>query len=125
MSAKAALSLSSIPGADDITRVVLENGIVVLARENPNSLSVNLRCYLHAGSLLDPDDKLGLADFVADGLMRGTARREFQAIYDALESGGANFGFSSGTHTVGFGGKSLAEALPLLLAGFDESLRDT
>ena len=123
MSAKAALSLSSIPGADDITRVVLENGIVVLARENPNSLSVNLRGYLHAGSLLDPDDKLGLADFVADGLMRGTARREFQAIYDALESVGANFGFSSGTHTASFGGKSLAEDLPLLLDILNEGLR--
>ena len=123
MSAKAALSLSSIPGADDITRVVLENGIVVLARENPNSLSVNLRGYLPAGSLLDPDDKLGLADFVADGLLRGTARREFQAIYDALESVGANFGFSSGTHTASFGGKSLAEDLPLLLDILNEGLR--
>lgn len=123
MSAKAALSLSSIPGADDITRVTLQNGIVVLVRENPNSLSVTLRGYLPAGSLLDPDDKLGLADFVADGLLRGTAKREFQAIYDALESIGANFGFSSGTHTVGFGGKSLAEDLPLLLDILNEGLR--
>ena len=123
MSVSAALSLSSIPGADDITRVVLNNGIVVLVRENPNSLSVSLRGYLLAGSLLDPDAKLGLADFVADGLMRGTAKREFQAIYDALESVGANFGFSSGTHTTSFGGKSLAEDLPLLLDIFNEGLR--
>lgn len=123
MSAPAALSLSSIPGADDITRVVLKNGIVVLARQNLNSLSVTLRGYLPAGSLLDPDDKLGLADFVADGLMRGTAKREFQAIYDALESVGANFGFSSGTHTAGFGGKSLADDLPLLLDILNEGLR--
>src|SRR3990172_704058 len=123
MSAKTALSLSSIPGADDITRVVLENGIVVLARAYPNSLSVNLRGYLPAGSLLDPDDKLGLADFVADGLMRGTAKRDFQAIYEALESVGASFGFSSGTHTASFGGKSLVEDLPLLLDILNEGLR--
>lgn len=123
MTANAALSLSSIPGADDVTRVVLKNGIVVLARENSNSLSVTLRGYLHAGSLLDPEDKLGLADFVADGLMRGTAKREFQAIYDAMESVGASFGFSSGTHTAGFGGKSLAEDLPLLLDLLNEGLR--
>lgn len=118
-----ALSLSSIPGADDITRVVLKNGIVVLARENPNSLAVSLRGYLPAGSLFDPDAKLGLADFTADALMRGTAKREFQAIYESLESVGASFGFNSGTHTTGFGGKSLAEDLPLLLDLLNEGLR--
>jgi zinc protease len=108
-------SLSSIPGADDITRVVLSNGIVVLARENPNSQAVTLRGYLPAGSLFDEDEKLGLADFTASALMRGTVKREFQAIYDSLESIGASLGFDSGTHTMGFGGRSLAEDLGLLL----------
>jgi zinc protease len=106
---------SSIPGADDITRVELANGIVVLARENPNSKAVTFRGVLPAGGLFDPDEKLGLADFTASTLMRGTAKREFQAIYDSLESTGASFGFNSGTHTTGFGGRSLAEDLPLLL----------
>lgn len=120
---KQKLPLSSIPGADDITRVELANGIVVLARENPNSQAVTLRGYLMAGSLFDPEEKLGLADFVASALMRGTAKREFQAIYDSLESVGASFGFSGGTHTAGFGGRSLAEDLPLLLDLLNEGLR--
>ncbi len=106
---------SAIPGADDITRVELANGIVVLARENPNSKAVTLRGSLLAGGLLDPDDKLGLADFTASMLMRGTAARDFQTIYDSLESIGASFGFNSGTHTTGFGGRSLAEDFGLLL----------
>jgi zinc protease len=106
---------SSIPGADDITRVVLDNGIVVLARENPNSKAVTFRGILQAGGIFDPDEKLGLADFTASTLMRGTAKREFQAIYDSLESIGASFGLNSGTHTAGFGGRSLAEDLPLIL----------
>lgn len=109
------MPLSSIPGADDITRVELANGIVVLARENPNSKAVTLRGSLLAGGLLDPDDKLGLADFTASMLMRGTAQRDFQTIYDSLESIGASFGFNSGTHTTGFGGRSLAEDFGLLL----------
>lgn len=120
---KQKLPVASIPGADDITRVELANGIVVLARENPNSQAVTLRGYLIAGSLFDPDEKLGLADFVASALMRGTAKREFQAIYDSLESVGASFGFSGGTHTAGFGGRSLAEDLPLLLDLLNEGLR--
>ncbi|UYN90672.1 MAG: insulinase family protein [Anaerolineales bacterium] len=106
---------SAIPGADDITRVELANGIVVLARENPNSKAVTLRGSLLAGGLLDPDDKLGLADFTASMLMRGSAARDFQSIYDSLESIGASFGFNSGTHTTGFGGRSLAEDFGLLL----------
>ncbi|MEX1071888.1 MAG: pitrilysin family protein, partial [Anaerolineales bacterium] len=114
---------SAIPGSDDITRVELANGIVVLARENPNTFSVTLRGYLPAGSLFEPDEKLGLAEFVASALMRGTAKREFQAIYDSLESVGASFGFSGGTHTTGFGGRALAEDLPLLLDLLNEGLR--
>ncbi|MCW5875328.1 MAG: insulinase family protein [Anaerolineales bacterium] len=119
----AARKSSSIPGSDDITRVELANGIVVLARHNPNSLAVTLRGYLQAGSLFDPDDKLGLADFTADALMHGTAKRNFQEIYNALESIGASFGFNSGTHTTSFGGKALAEDLPLLLDILNEGLR--
>jgi len=120
---KQKLPLSSIPGADDITRVELSNGMVVMARENPNSQAVTLRGYLIAGSLFDPEEKLGLADFVASALMRGTAKREFRAIYDSLESIGASFGFSGGTHTAGFGGRSLSEDLPLLLDILSEGLR--
>lgn len=113
---------SSIPGADDITRVELANGVVVLARENANSKAVALRAIVSAGGLNDPDDKLGLADFTASMLMRGTARRDFQQIYDSLESIGASFGFNSGTHTTSFGGRSLAEDFGLLLQLARESL---
>lgn len=117
------MDLHSLPGPDDITRVQLPNGIVVLTRPNFNSPSVALTGYLAAGALFDPDEKLGLADFTASALMRGTARREFQGIYDALESAGASLGFDSGTHTTSFGGKALAEDLDLLLELLSESLR--
>lgn len=104
-----------LPGADDITRVELANGIVVLARPNFNSPSVSVSGYLTVGGMLDPDAKLGLADFVASALMRGTKRRSFQQIYDRLESSGASLGITGGTHSTGFGGKALAEDLDLVL----------
>jgi len=105
----------SLPGADDIHRVELSNGITVLSRANFNSPSVVVSGYLHAGGLLDPDEKLGLADFVSSALMRGTRQRDFQKLYDELESVGASFGYNSGTHYTSFGGRSLVEDLPLLL----------
>jgi zinc protease len=49
-------------------------------------------------------------------LMRGTETRTFSQINEALESVGAQLGFHSAVHTVGFGGKALAEDLDLLLA---------
>jgi zinc protease len=113
----------SLPGPDDITRVILPNGITILARTNFNSPSVVIGGYLPCGSLFDPDEKLGLADFTASCLLRGTKKRSFQKIFDALESAGANLSFSAGGHTVGFSGRSLSEDLPLLLKLLAESLR--
>lgn len=113
----------TLPGGDDITRAVLPNGIVVLARPNFNSPSVVVNGYLAAGSLSDPDEQLGLAGFTAEALMRGTQGRSFQEIYDLLETVGASLGISGGTHTTGFSGKALAEDLDLLLGLLAESLR--
>jgi len=113
---------SALPGPDDIYREVLPNGIVVLTRSNFNSPSVVVSGYFDAGTLFDPDEKLGLADFVTSALMRGTKKRTFDKIYNELESVGANLGFSSGVHKSGFNGRSLAEDLPLLLNLLSESL---
>lgn len=114
----------SLPGPDDITRVELSNGITVLTRPNFNSPSVTVSGYITTGSLFDQDKKLGLADFVAEALLRGTAKRDFQGIYQALESAGASLYFNSATHTTGFGGKSLAEDLPLILEILSEAMRE-
>ncbi len=113
----------SLPGPDDIHRAELSNGIVVLSRPNHNSPSVVMAGYVLAGSLFDSDEKLGLSDFTASALMRGTAKRDFQQIYDSLEAVGAGLGFSGGTHTTSFSGRALVEDLPLLLDLTAESLR--
>ncbi len=115
--------VESLPGPEDTTRVELPNGIVVLSRANFNSPSVVLQGYLPAGSLFDPEEKLGLADFTSAALMRGAGQRSFQEIYDALESVGASLGFGGGTHTTGFSGRALAEDLDTLLSLLAEALR--
>jgi zinc protease len=112
----------SFPGKDDITRIVLPNGITILIRANHNSPSVVIGGYIVCGSLFDPDEKLGLAAFTADALLRGSRKRTFQIIFDCLESAGANLSFGAGVHTVGFTGRSLVEDLPLLLDLLADSL---
>ncbi len=113
----------SLPGPADIVRQELDNGIVVLVRSNFNSPSVVIQGALIAGGLSDPPTMLGLAHFSALGLMRGTAERSFQQIYDTLESAGASLGFGGGTHTTSFYGKALSEDLSLLLGLAAEALR--
>lgn len=113
----------SLPGPKDIHREVLPNGIVVLARSNFNSPSVHISGYLPVGSLVESDEKLGLADFVSSALMRGTEKHTFDEIYNQLESVGASLGFDSNVHTISFGGRSLVEDLPLLLGKLSESVR--
>jgi zinc protease len=115
--------MNSIPGPDDITRVELPNGIIVLARPNFNSYSVMIGGYLQVGALFDEDKKLGLSDFTASAVMRGTEQRSFHQLYEDLENVGASLGFSGGTHTTGFNGRALAEDLDLLLGMLAEALR--
>jgi zinc protease len=116
-------TFKSLPGPDDVTRVVMPNGITVLVRANFNSPSVVIGGYLPCGSLFDTDEKLGLADFTSMALLRGTEQRNFQQIFDAMESAGANLSFGVGAHTAGFTGRSLIEDLSLLLGLLRESLR--
>ena len=113
----------SLPGPEDIHRAVLPNGITVLTRSNFNSPSVTVSGYIQAGSLFDPDKKLGLADFVASALMRGTAKHTFDSLYNELESVGASLGFDSGLHATSFHSRALSEDLSLLLHLLSESLR--
>ena len=113
----------SIPGPESITRRELPNGIAVLARENHTSPSVVVRGYLQAGAYDERPEQAGLSAFAADALLRGTATRTFDQIYETLESVGASVGISGGTHTTGFGTKSLAEDLPLALDILADVLR--
>lgn len=115
--------IHALPGAEDIYRRVLSNGIKILARPNFNSAAVTVSGYFTAGALAETAEKLGLADFVASALMRGTTKRTFDQLYNQLESIGASFGYDSGTHTTNFGGRSLVDDLPSLLRLFSETLR--
>ena len=79
------LKINSLPGPDDITRIKLKNGITFLFRPNMNSMATSIGGYVQAGSIYDPQDKLGLADFTTSTLMRGTRTQSFQEIFDSLE----------------------------------------
>ncbi len=115
------LDTRSLPGPETIHRRVLKNGIIALARENFASPSVVLTGRVAGGALVDPLQKTGLADLTASALMRGTAKRDFQAIYESVESIGASLSIGASMHGVSFFGKSLAEDMELVLELLTES----
>ena len=114
---------ASIPNASNIARVLLDNGITILAYENPAVQSVNLMGSIHAGSIYEAAAQSGLASFVAGALMTGAASRDFDAIHSALEDIGADLSFRGHRHKLGFSGKALAEDLPTLVELANDALR--
>jgi zinc protease len=114
----------TLPGPENITRMVLPNGITLLTRSNFNSPSVFAGGYMTAGSMFDPSEKLGLSHFTSICLMRGTQARKFQEIYNILESAGASLGFGASVHNMNFGGRALTEDLPVMLNLAAEALRN-
>lgn len=112
------------PGPQNIHRTVLDNGIVVLVYENFAAQSVVVEGYYWSGALNEGRERAGLADFVAGMLMRGARGRNFDEIYEALESVGASLDFSAGRHLSEFSAAGLAEDLDLLLDLTSDSLCD-
>ncbi len=115
---------ASLPSSDDTLRRILPNGITVLVRENRASPAVVVNGYLQVGSQDEPRDMQGLAGFVVDTMERGTQERDFGKLYEEVESIGAGFGLSSGTHITSFGAKGLADSLGLLLEILSDVLRN-
>jgi zinc protease len=70
-------------------RVVLDNGIVVLAAENPAADIIAARIFLKAGSRCVPAKLAGLSHLLAAVLTKGTESKSSQEIAEAVESVGA------------------------------------
>ena len=116
------MTSSSYPGPESIRRHVLDNGITVLIYENPYSGTISLQGVVRAGAVAETRENAGLANFAADMLLRGTHKRSFDEIFEALESVGAGVSFGGGRHTSGFSSHSLVEDFDLVLDVIIESL---
>jgi zinc protease len=113
-----------LPGSGDINRTVLSNGITLLTRYHPDSPSIVINGYLSSGSLYDPQGKQGRAHFLAASLLRGTKKKNFQEIYNTLESMGASLMFGASVHSTSFGGRALCEDLSSLVNLLAEGLQE-
>lgn len=112
----AARADASVPiGPHTIRRFTLSNGIRLIVQANHASPSVVLRGHVWAGSASEPADRLGLADFTASAVRRGSTTRTYQEVNELIETVGASVFIGAGRRLTRFGGKSLVEDLDLLV----------
>src|SRR5215213_5175292 len=109
------LSHSALPWPETVTRTVLDNGLIVLVRENHSAPVAVIDGYLPTGSIHDANDKIGLASFVSNMLSRGSTRYDFDTFNATIEGVGASMAAGADDHNTSFGATSLSEDFPTML----------
>ncbi|MEH2208907.1 MAG: pitrilysin family protein [Nostoc sp.] len=93
----------------------LTNGLRILLLPDRSTPTVTLSGYIQAGTEFDPENKAGLAAFVADNLLNGTKSKDVLTIAKILGERGASLDFQTYREGVHIEGDSLADDLPILL----------
>ncbi len=100
---------------ETVVRTKLDNGIILLVKENFASSSVTVEGDFGAGALHETDEQAGLAALAASMVRRGTRQHSFQEINRLLDDVGASLHISASADNAGFSGRALAQDLDLLL----------
>ncbi|MEH2457021.1 M16 family metallopeptidase [Nostoc sp.] len=117
---EAASHRASASGREDIAQILPQqfkftNGLRILLLPDNSTPTVTLSGHIQAGTEFDPDNKAGLAAFVAENLLNGTNSKDVLTIAKVLAQRGASLDFQSYREGVHIEGDSLAEDLPILL----------
>lgn len=97
-------------------RVVLDNGITVIAKANHTAPSVSIVVGARTGGYADPAGKEGVAALCARVLDRGTVSRPADVIADDLDGRGASLTVGAGRHLMSVGATCLADDFASVLA---------
>ncbi|MEH2277576.1 MAG: pitrilysin family protein [Nostoc sp.] len=105
---------------DTISRVLPQefkftNGLRILLLPDNSTPTVTLSGYIQAGTEFDPENKAGLAAFVADNLLNGTKSKDVLTIAKVLGERGVSLNFQTYREGVHIEGDSLALDLPIIL----------
>ncbi|MCC5662398.1 insulinase family protein [Nostoc sp. CHAB 5784] len=105
---------------EDIAQVLPQefkftNGLRLLLLPDHSTPTVTLSGHIQAGTEFDPENKAGLAAFVADNLLNGTNSKDDLTIAKVLAERGASLDFEAYREGVHIEGDSLALDLPILL----------
>lgn len=106
-----------------IKRTVLDNGIVVIAVENPAADIIASRIFLAAGSRWEPRSQAGLAHLLSSVMMKGTDKLSGKEIAEQVESLGASLGADAAADYFLLSMKTVSADFPEMLELAGELLR--
>jgi zinc protease len=105
------------------TRVVLDNGMVVIIQENRSNPTVAFQGSVKAGGMFEPKGKYDLASLTARMLLKGTTTRTAEQIAADSDFVGMDIATDANAESATFGGRALSKNLDLLLDLLSDSLR--
>lgn len=97
------------------SRHVLDNGAVVISKEERTIPAVTIQVGIEAGSIYDPNALVGLSHLVSRVLDRGTPRRTTDQIAEALDERGVSLSVSANRHVMNISCKCLSEDFEAML----------
>jgi zinc protease len=102
----------------------LANGLRVIAARYPTVPKVSVVLTIQSGLAVDPPEKAGLAQFVADAVQEGTTTRDSVKIRNEIFSMGANISAFAGQDTSSFTIRGLADTMPAMMALIADIVRN-
>ncbi|MCK4272326.1 insulinase family protein, partial [bacterium] len=87
---------ATVGAAGQVKKVVLDNGLTLLVKNNPNFPLVSMHAYLKGGVLYENQENNGLFNFTARMLRRGTKKRTAEEIAEEIDAMGGKIGSSAG-----------------------------
>jgi zinc protease len=105
-------------------RTTLDNGVVVLAKHTRVTPAVTINLAMHAGSICDPDGRVGGTWLMSRVMDRGTARQTASDISDALDTRGITLTITVTRHLLSLICTCLAEDFEAVLLLLGEILME-
>lgn len=105
-------------------RARLDNGATIIAQQTDTHAAATIYASVPAGSGHDPDSSLGLANFTAKVIDRGTASRPADALAEALDGRGVSLSVGASRHLMTFTCTCLAEDVETVLGLVADVLRN-
>jgi zinc protease len=90
-------------------RTRLDNGLILLVKENPAVEAVSVSIIVDGGGRVVPAGKEGLADVAAGMLLKGTKKRDAREIAEDMEDMGASIYSDASRDYISVGAEMLAE----------------
>ncbi len=111
------------PVASDITRVVLDNGLTLVLRDDPTFPLVSMRVTLNGGLLQESKEMNGISQLMATVWPKGSENLSFEEISQLTDSRGMRLGAYSGKYTYGLNVDCLAGDIDVALDLAEELIK--